>query len=169
MWLSKLNDMSVGPLWVLRTPPSGGSAAADEVCAQCQQNWLLSDSDSAVALVVLDTVITDLTQQTLLHNCLAAAGWQDACAVICLHGACPDSAAAALQALQKRLAQMPDAVIIVFGESAGRRIDLQFQRGRLHRYRDRRLVVTHHPQQMLDHPALKAEVWSDLCLARYGS
>ena len=166
MWLSKLNEMSVGPLWVLRAQP--GSVQPAEVCAHCRQNWLLETADHAAVLIVLDTALTEATQQALLHNCLKAAGWQDSGSILSLHGACSASPAPALQALQTQLAQAPGAAIIVFGQAAAQRINPQFQRGQVHHWQAARLIVTHDLQQMLEQPALKAEVWSDLCLARYG-
>lgn len=38
-------------------------------------------------------------------------------------------------------------------------------RGRVHRWRERPLVVTYHPAYLLRNPADKARAWADLCLA----
>lgn len=38
-------------------------------------------------------------------------------------------------------------------------------RGRVHRYRDRPVIVTYHPAYLLRNPADKARSWADLCLA----
>lgn len=38
-------------------------------------------------------------------------------------------------------------------------------RGRVHRWRDRPVVVTYHPAYLLRNPADKARAWADLCLA----
>jgi DNA polymerase len=38
-------------------------------------------------------------------------------------------------------------------------------RGRVHRYRDRPVVVSYHPAYLLRNPADKARAWADLCLA----
>lgn len=38
-------------------------------------------------------------------------------------------------------------------------------RGRVHRYRDRPVIVTYHPAYLLRNPVDKARSWADLCLA----
>ena len=42
--------------------------------------------------------------------------------------------------------------------------ELQALRGKLHVLGDTQWIVTHHPREMLAQPALKREVWHDLCL-----
>jgi DNA polymerase len=38
-------------------------------------------------------------------------------------------------------------------------------RGRVHRYRERPVIVTYHPAYLLRNPADKSRSWADLCLA----
>ena len=163
MWLSKYNEMSVGPLWVLRDRTIGAALPDTPVCSHCAAPWLLSVAEQASLLVVLPSEVSDQAQ-LLLQNCLHAAGWRDAATVISLHTACANSAQAALVALQNQLSTAPVASIIVFGAEAAQRLDPNFVRGQVYSYHNARLIVTHDPQQMLTAPALKAQVWSDLCL-----
>lgn len=162
MWLSKMNEMSVGPLWVLRSQAAQPLPSA-QLCPRCGGPWLLSVPAETTLLVVLASDMND-QQHQLLHNCLHAAGWRDAAALFSLHQSCADNTGAGLQALNVELNTAPVASIVVFGTDTARQIDPSFSRGQIHSYQNARLIVTHHPEQMLATPSLKAEVWSDLCL-----
>ena len=41
---------------------------------------------------------------------------------------------------------------------------LEEVRGQIHQHGETQVVITHHPRDMLAQPALKKEVWFDLCL-----
>ena len=178
MWLSKLNEMSVGPLWVLRDQPQGSpydeshqipdelQARAAQRCPVCGQSWLESGRTESGMLAILEQPLTDGVQKTLLQNCLRSANWHDA-ACFTLHGACGNSADIVAQALQTELAESAVRTIIIFGETAAQKIDSQLRRGQQVQFHDSRLVVTYHPDQMVATPALKAQVWADLCLATH--
>ena len=163
MWLSKYHEMSVGPLWVLRERSPDAALPATQVCSHCAAPWLLSVPRQTDLLVVLPSGVSDQAQ-LLLQNCLQAAGWRDVAALFSLHLPCANSAEAGLLALQNQLGTSPVATIVVFGADAAQRLDPTFVRGQIYSYQNARLIVTHDPQQMLDTPALKAQVWSDLCL-----
>ncbi|MET3105868.1 hypothetical protein AAKU67_000157 [Oxalobacteraceae bacterium GrIS 2.11] len=158
MWLSKLNEMSVGPLWVLRAPVAQPRAT----CPVCGQAWATENAGTSWA--ILAAPITDPTQQALLQNCLHAIGWDEA-GSFNLHGAC--ASPAALQALQEQQPGSDAQTLIVFGAQAARLIDPGFERGQVHQWQGSRLIVTYHPEEMIANPALKAEVWSDLCMATH--
>ena len=164
MWLNKLNDMSVGPLWVLRDRQSAANPDTGH-CTVCGQAWLETDLHNATTLIVVPEALTDGAQQALLANCLAAAGLSETAASFSLHTACASDSHAAITALEQYLSASPVKRVIVFGETAARRINPEFTRGTVHDWQQIRLVVTHHPDRMLANPALKAETWSDLCLA----
>jgi len=168
MWLSKLNQMSVGPLWVLRVQPDHAAA----FCPVCGDAWLHPEGGDNAVLVVLVAPIIDQAQQILLQNCLRSAGMND-CAYLTLHGNCTSGSDAAIAALQKQIADRqnvatPFQTILVFGDAAAQRINPEFDRGQIHQYQHTRLIVTHHPEQMIADPSLKAQVWADLCLALTG-
>jgi len=167
MLLSKLNQMSVGPLWVLRNPAVAPSEMR-QVCLTCGEPWLQAATDETAILVVLTSAVTDQTQQTLLQNCLRAAGW-NAASCFSLHSACLTSPETALQALQTQIAASSPHTIIVFGADAAQSINPEFSRGRVHRLLASRLIVTYHPEDMIADPSLKALVWADLCMAAHES
>jgi hypothetical protein len=167
MWMSKLNDMSVGPLWVLRKRDASGHsepAATTAVCPTCGEAWLQAATSEIPVVAIVGAPMTDPAQQTLLQNCLHAAGWSGV-AVAALHTGCADTADAAMTALQPHLAGA--TTLIVFGEAAAQRLSPEFSRGRVHHFHNARLIVTCHPEQMLADPTLKAAVWADLCLAAH--
>ena len=164
MWLSQIHEMSVGPLWLLRTPVSSPEPGVDGiVCPSCGLPWLQFNGVDADRVVVMADTLEDDQQQTLLNNCLRAAGWQDA-AWLHLHKRCGASDSA-LQALQQIIAEHDGATLLVLGDSASQLLDPQLQRGQRAQYHGAALIATHHPQQLLNDPARKAEVWADLCLA----
>lgn len=164
MWLSQIQAMSVGPLWLLKTPASHLEPAAQgSVCPSCAAPWLQLSCAGVDRVVVLADLISDEREQTLLNNCLHAAGWQDA-AVLLLHQRC-DAVDHAVQALQQIISEHAGMTVLVFGERATQLLDPQLQRGGLAHYHGATLIATHHPQQLLSDSALKAEVWADLCLA----
>ena len=164
MWLSKLNDMSVGPLWVLREQPATATQPPPG-CAVCGRGWLESQAQQSEVLIVLAEPITDPVQQALLDNCIRAAGWSDVADCLTLHAGCGSDVTAGLGALQQQLTGTPVRRVIVFGEDAAQRINPEFRRGARLEFQQSVLVVTHHPAQLLANPALKAQTWSDLCLA----
>lgn len=59
---------------------------------------------------------------------------------------------------------------VLFGLNAANAVlnqtetDIQALRGRIHRQGQTQYIVTHAPQALLTEPALKKEVWHDLCL-----
>ena len=179
MWLSQLNEMSVGPLWVLRKLPAVAAPDTDAdtdtdagLCPVCAASWAVLDMPNAETLIVLPEPLTtksQQTQQTLLANCLRAAGLVDNASCLTLHAGCAPDALAGIAALQRHLESHPVARVIVFGESAALSIDPAFRRGAIHAWQQTSLVVTHHPAQMLENGALKAQTWSDLCLALFDS
>jgi len=164
MWLSKLNDMSVGPLWSLRATRSAAGETNESACPVCARAWLEQAAQHHEVLIILDDPIADPAQQALLDNCIRAAGWCDVASVLTLHAAC--SSDAGRSALERQLTATPVRRVIVFGQSAAHRIDAAFNRGAVHPFGPAGLIVTHHPAQLLATPALKAQTWADLCLAR---
>ena len=163
MWLSKLDLMSVGPLWVLRA-----QSPVPQVCPVCGAPWVHATAADSSLLAVLSAPISDQAQQTLLQNCLRAAGFNEF-NCLTLHDTCPGSSEAAVTAMQKQVAETPFETIVVFGESAAQKINPEFRRGHPHIYQNARLIVTHHPEEMMANPALKAQVWSDLCQAVFAN
>ena len=62
-------------------------------------------------------------------------------------------------------------ICVIFGEAAAQSWlktsnNLVNLREQLHQANNLQMVVTHHPHDLLITPALKREVWQDLCLAR---
>jgi DNA polymerase len=62
-------------------------------------------------------------------------------------------------------------LIVALGNAAAIRLlgieaSLASLRGKVHRYRDIPVIVTHHPAHLLRSPAEKAQAWEDLVLAR---
>jgi hypothetical protein len=165
MLLSKLNQMSVGPLWVLRKP-SAAPSATHQICPACGEPWLQSATDETAILVVLAAVATNPAEQILLQNCLRAAGWNEP-ASFSLHSVCFATPETAMQALQTHIAESSAQTIIVFGADAAQRINPEFNRGRVHSFFGARLVVTYRPEDMIADPSLKALVWADLCMAAH--
>jgi len=165
MWLNKINEMSVGPLWVLRSPaqaPRIGSFQSEQNCPACGAPWLHAGSDAA--WVVLPEPLTDARAQTLLRNCLQAAGWREA-SIFMLHQSCSLSPGVSLQNLHKQLTAGAPRIVMIFGSAVALQLDPGLVRGQIHSYQNTRLIVTHHPDEMIATPALKAQVWADLCLA----
>ncbi len=165
MWLSKLNEMSVGPLWILRDNASAAAEPFQSNCPVCGAAWLESSAQHTQVLIILADPIADPAQQTLLNNCVRAAGWTDVAGFLALHSSC--SSGAGVTALERHLAQALVRRVMVFGERAAQSINPAFKRGALHQFGQTELVVTHHPAELLTTPALKAQTWSDLCLARF--
>ena len=164
MWLSQIQQMSVGPLWLLRqTRTESEAAASASVCASCGEPWLQLSGTDPTRLVVLAQALTDSRQESLLHNCLRSAGWQEAAWFQC-HKNCAGSERA-LQVLQQTLLDSGGATVLVIGTTTAQLLSPAAQRGQAAQTHGATVIVTHHPEQMLTDPALKAEVWSDLCLA----
>lgn len=67
-------------------------------------------------------------------------------------------------------AQVDSRFCVLFGLDAANRflaadhLEIAAVRGKILTDGDRQVVVTHHPQAMLENPLLKREVWQDLCL-----
>jgi len=169
MLLSKLNAMSVGPLWVLRrnSGSPAGNVDGNECCPVCGQSWIQSRGQDNTALTVLATPIGDETQRILLNNCLKAAGWGDV-TCISLHSTCSGGPGERLKALHALIEAQRPEVVIVFGQMAAQKISPDLKPGQINTYLDTRFVVTLHPEEMIRTPLLKAQVWTDLCLAKFG-
>lgn len=98
----------------------------------------------------------DAQSQQLLHNILRAL--QLSLEVVTLY--------------QQQLvsAQVGSRFCVLFGLDAANRflaadyLEIAAVRGKILTDGDRQVVVTHHPQAMLENPLLKREVWQDLCL-----
>ncbi len=229
MLLSLLNEMSVGPLWLLRTPPvpsfasvpdaellsrtdgsefvnesvsesvaepvfhsvSGriadidpgsfmpGIQPSDNIsdtghCLVCGNGWLADGVQDSDALVVLATALSNPPEQQLLAQCLWAAGWREPQVCFALHAACSDQASvASLAALRAQISRQCPQVIVVFGATAAQWLiaddrSAPVLRGESGHYANVRVVVTHDLPELISKPALKAELWADLCLAQYG-
>jgi hypothetical protein len=175
---SKLNAMSVGTMWVLRTQEQSQFARHVNVCPEvgccpiCGQSWTLPNTqqraeESRVAehsvLVVLAEPITDEAQQKLFEACLAAAGWNIPLDCFSLHAPCSSNTQNAADVLQGYIAKQQPECIIVFGSNTAQLIHPEFVPGQIHQFANTRLMVTHHPEEMLNNPALKAQVWADFC------
>ena len=164
MWLNQIHQMSVGPLWLLREPTlPPESPSRSSVCPSCGAPWLQTSAAEVDRVVVLDEPLGAAPTQMLLNNCLRAAGWHQV-AWLPLHRKC-GTTDSALQALQQAVLENSSMTILVLGTAATQTLDPQLQRGKPGQYHGALLIATHHPQQLLIDPALKAEVWSDLCLA----
>ena len=168
MWLNKLNDMSVGPLWVLRTQRAtavetlpASATQSDQDCPTCGAPRQYAGSKET--LIVLHAPLTDAGQQTLLQNCLHAAGLGDA-TILMQHLSCAQPPEISLQLLKNLLIEGGPKAVVVFGSAAALGLDASFVHGQIHSYQNTRLIVTHHPEEMIATPALKAKVWADLCL-----
>lgn len=164
MWLSQIQQMSVGPLWLVRQTTTGVEAVTTSgSCVSCAEPWLQLSGTDPTRLVVLAEPLTDSRQQSLLHNCLRSAGWQEA-GWFQLHKNCAGSERA-LQALQLTLLDHGKVTMLVLGSTAAQILAPDLNRGQAAQYHGAGVIVTHHPEQMLNDPLCKAEVWSDLCLA----
>jgi hypothetical protein len=173
MLSSRLNAMSVGTLWVLRSQEESQFARYQPFCSEvegcpiCHQPWLREQgkAEEGSVLVVLAEPITDEAQQKLFQACLTAAGWnQSSC--IYLHVACSSDNRSAVLALQEHIASQAPEFITVFGSATAQFIHPELIPGQIHSYARTRLIVTHHPEEMINNPALKAQVWADFCLVK---
>lgn len=69
-----------------------------------------------------------------------------------------------------RLSQVEVRYCLLFGLEAANQFlhadyaSIATARGQVHAVGDTLFVITHAPQAMLDRPALKREVWQDICL-----
>ncbi len=170
MLFCKLDEMSIGPLWLLRAKPTtcAVETRSDALCSVCGEAWLQStDKDSSV-IVVLASPLTEEVQHKLLKNCLAAAGWFSP-SIFSLHATCSADMTASLTALNEQIAVQSPELIIVFGLAAAQHINPEFISGKVHHFANTRLLVTYHPSEMIATPALKAQVWADLCLVYSGN
>ncbi len=163
MLLSQFNAMSVGPLWKQRAQP----VAVMPACP-CGQPWVLgADADAGVqALVILADPITDEVQQKLLDNILAAAGWR--AQQFSFHVACGGSQTSA--ALQAQLTQSCN-LVLACGRAAAQALQpgVEHESATLYQFDGRALLILPHPAELIANPALKAQVWATLCLAKVAS
>jgi hypothetical protein len=176
MWLSKLKQMSVGPLWVVREQGTGDRGQiegrvdspqqSDDYCPVCGAAWAQTAAQDSTWLVVLASPVTDPAQLTLLQNCLRAAGHTEGATCLTLHDSCQGQSDSVLQALATQINLTAPETIFIFGETTAQLIDKEWRRGQIYAYCDTRLVVTHSLHDMLVNPMLKAQVWADFCLVR---
>lgn len=176
MFFSKLNAMSIGTVWVSRSQEKSQFAAhhsdfsTTDYCASCGEPWIQSAVEAATAIIVVTAEsITNEVQQKLLENCLTMAGWGAQQTSFSLHASCSSDHQAALHVLQMQIAAQQPNLIIVFGHDAATLMEtehVEFIPGQIYQFANTQLIVTHHPQEMIDTPALKAQVWADLCSAR---
>jgi len=157
MFFSKLNAMSVGPIWVWRSQTS----AKVDCCSNCGEPWVQFNAEINSVLVVLAEPMTNDAQQKLLENCLSAAGWNPHSHCFSLHASCSSNSTIVLQ---EYIVKHAPELLIVFGRDAAQLLSPEFISGEIHSFENTRLIVTHHPEEMMNNPALKAQVWADLCL-----
>lgn len=69
-----------------------------------------------------------------------------------------------LASLEELLKKRP-SLVLVFGESVAKKLNLQIQKGKFHDLQGIASVLTYAPAELLAEPALKAEAWQDLKLA----
>jgi uracil-DNA glycosylase len=74
--------------------------------------------------------------------------------------------------LERQIALIQPAIVVALGQTAAVALlgldpetPLSGLRGRVHRFGERPLVVTHRPADLLRTPADKRGAWADLCLA----
>lgn len=157
MWVNKIRAMSIGALWVARTQN-------EETCPDCGQVWVHAAPGGSDVLVLLEQPVLALTEQTLLANCLKAAGWHDTASCMSLHASCSSYPEQVLRVIREQVDQLQPGKIVVFGARTVSLIDAQLQTGEVQNWQDRPLIVTHSLREMLDDPRLKARVWRDLCV-----
>jgi DNA polymerase len=83
----------------------------------------------------------------------------------------PEEAAACAPFLDRQIELVQPKLIVALGKTAAIRLlnteaSLASLRGRVHRYRERRVVVTYHPAYLLRTLPDKAKAWEDLVFAR---
>jgi DNA polymerase len=83
----------------------------------------------------------------------------------------PEEAAACAPFLDRQIELIQPKLIVALGKTAAIRLlnteaSLASLRGRVHRYRERRVVVTYHPAYLLRTLPDKAKAWEDLLFAR---
>jgi|GEM_PF-4065810 len=172
MFFSKLNAMSIGTMWVLRSREESQFArphsdyAKVGYCSVCGGPWIECNVETRSVVVVFPSPITNEAEQKLFENCLTAAGWNAHSACFSLHAPCSSDSQPALLALQEHIAMYSPELIIVFGSEPAQLMHPDFVSGQAHQFANTRLIVTHHPEEMISNPALKAQVWADLCLAK---
>ncbi len=151
MLLSKLKEMSIGALWVLRGKTSNQSAMRE----------------GFLVIVAADSVAgANETEAILLKNCLQALGWDNPTMYLNFPTtASPEIQRTALTQFQQEAVQQPRRCVIVFGVQAAQLIDATYVTGQIYDYKNMPLVVTHHLKEVISNPMLKAQVWADLCLA----
>ena len=184
--------MSVGPLWLLRRPAQTASlpaAAAESLPAAAlaapvtaaaewptpgtpAAEWRQTVATAASAerqpaavsdlplLLVTAQALSDTQQQSLLQHCLRAGGWPADTPLLLLAA---QQSAAAVQQLASQVQLLAPASLLILGQPAAA---LQEQLAALGW--SGKVLVTHHPAEMLAQPGLKAQVWADLCRLRFG-
>jgi len=68
--------------------------------------------------------------------------------------------------LERELALTGAQMVLTFGQLAAKGLLGAASRGKVHRYGERPVVATYHPDDLLRKPEDKAKAWADLCLAR---
>lgn len=177
--------LGIGPVWRARTAPDPRVSTTAESCsegadtqadraafgagslfglADASGNWLFLGASLRAALPD--------DEMHLLGRMLAALGLDESAGSFVVGPEADERERATLDAHVERLAPR---MIIALGERAGHRLlggaaPMSAMRGRVHACfvggRERLLVVTWHPAQLLRAPGEKAGAWADLCLAR---
>lgn len=172
MFFSKLDAMSVGTMWILRSQEQPQFARHQhdcpemDCCPMCGELWIQTHVEHGSILPVFATPLTNEAQQKLVGQCLTAAGWNAHSAGFSLHASCLSNCETALLALQEYIARYSPELVLVFGSDAAQLLHADFIPGQIHLFENTPLIATHHPEEMINNPALKAQVWADLCLAK---
>lgn len=84
----------------------------------------------------------------------------------------PQEVASCMPYLQRQIDLIQPAILVALGKTAALSLlgldpatPVSKLRGRVHRYRDRPLIVTYHPAYLLRQLGDKRKSWADLCLA----
>lgn len=177
-----LRELELLPVWKLRTPlqvvvpeqmpapeqvsvkietqvterlvVETATEAATPVIAESMSYLCTISDDKKWAFIWPASLILPALQSTLFSNILVAL-----------------KISKSNQTVIESLASIETSVIIAMGEAAAQQMlntteSIETLRGKTHQLANAPLIVTYHPNDMLQNLHLKAKTWEDLCLAK---
>ena len=164
-----LRELELLPVWKLRTPLKIEASlietpAVQKLETQKVETTILTTTpiryicttsdDKKWAFIWPASLILPALQSTLFSNILVAL-----------------KISKSNQTVIESLASIETSVIIAMGEAAAQQMlntteSIETLRGKTHQLANAPLIVTYHPNDMLQNLHLKAKTWEDLCLAK---
>ena len=157
-----LRELELLPVWQLRTPLKLAELPTDlpekvapilEVAIEAAHVELIVSDDKKWIFAYPADRMDTASQSILLKNILFALKITKTSSI-----------------RLKNLADIDAKVMIAMGEMVAQQLlnsteSIESLRGKIHIYENIPLIVTYHPQDMLQHLPNKAKTWDDLCMA----